>query len=151
MYSMKWYCVSLFFPKPNHNVLSPNSPIQLSVSDLFIPRIGLPILYLGIHKSDFQYSVPLRVDCLYIGCWLCSFTRVLFSLQKTLSQVPLQIRGNNVLNAVERAVSIVLGSLLKPRCLEHPVVKWGIFNHAVLDLGVWSLLRGLVRVFTTVK
>ncbi len=75
----------------NYNVLSPNFHIHVSVSHLYIPRIGLPILlqpnrqigrpilgtykiahiymnveiankgravsFLGIHKSDFRYSV----------------------------------------------------------------------------------------------
>jgi hypothetical protein len=32
------------FPKQNVNVLSPNFHIHVSVSDIYIPRIGLPIL-----------------------------------------------------------------------------------------------------------
>jgi hypothetical protein len=32
----------LFFPKQNYNLLSPNFHIDVSVSDLYIPRIDLP-------------------------------------------------------------------------------------------------------------
>jgi hypothetical protein len=32
------------FPRQNFNVLSPNFHTHVSVSDLYIPRIGLPIL-----------------------------------------------------------------------------------------------------------
>jgi hypothetical protein len=47
----------LLFPKQNHNVLSHNLHTHVSVNDLYIPRIGLPIflqpirLILGIYKS----------------------------------------------------------------------------------------------------
>jgi hypothetical protein len=73
-----------FYVKQNYNVLSPNFHIQVSVSNWYIPRIGLPqqnrqtdtrninrahihecrnwewgstVSFLGIHKSDFRYSV----------------------------------------------------------------------------------------------
>jgi hypothetical protein len=36
--------IKLFFPKLNYNVLSPSSYTQISVRDLYISRIGLPIL-----------------------------------------------------------------------------------------------------------
>jgi hypothetical protein len=82
MYSQKWNCdVSLF---PKQIVLSPSFHIHGSLSDLYIPRICLPILlqpnryrmiqiqihecrnwewcrtvlYLGTNKSDFRYSAP---------------------------------------------------------------------------------------------
>ncbi len=79
------------FPKQNFNYLSPSFHIHVSLSDLYIPRIGLPSLlqpnrqtdpgkyinrsqihegrnwergrtvsFLGIHKSDFQYSAPFQ-------------------------------------------------------------------------------------------
>jgi hypothetical protein len=35
---------ALLFPKQNYKVLSPNFHIHVSVSDLYVPRIGLPIL-----------------------------------------------------------------------------------------------------------
>ncbi len=44
MYSQKWNCGALLFPKQNYNVLSPNFHIHVSVSDLYISSIGLPIL-----------------------------------------------------------------------------------------------------------
>jgi hypothetical protein len=70
----------LLFSKQNYNVLSPNSYTHISVKDLYISRIGLSILlqkkyvdrswecmgigieaaqilFLGIHKYDFRYSV----------------------------------------------------------------------------------------------
>jgi hypothetical protein len=43
-YSQKWNCPASLFPKQNCKVLSPNFHIYLSVSDLFFPGIGLPIL-----------------------------------------------------------------------------------------------------------
>ncbi len=36
--------MKLLFPKQNYNVLSPSSYTQISVRDLYISRIGLPIL-----------------------------------------------------------------------------------------------------------
>jgi hypothetical protein len=46
-------CVASLFPNQNYNVLSPSFHIHVSVSDLCILRIGLPILLqpiLGIYK-----------------------------------------------------------------------------------------------------
>ncbi len=55
------FCIprkKLLFPKQNYNVLSPSSFTYISVRDLYISRIGLPILLqeisgpiLGIYKS----------------------------------------------------------------------------------------------------
>jgi hypothetical protein len=44
--------MKLFFPKQNYNVLSPSSYIHISVRDLYISRIGLPILLQGIMWTD---------------------------------------------------------------------------------------------------
>ncbi len=86
IYSQKWNCRALLFPKQKYNVLSPNFYIHVSVSNYIYTgsvclfccsQIGLPIwkyinrsqkhecrnwergravLFLGIHKSDFRYS-----------------------------------------------------------------------------------------------
>jgi hypothetical protein len=40
------------FPEMKLRTLAPNSYIHVSVSDLYIPRIGLPIL-----QQNFRYSV----------------------------------------------------------------------------------------------
>jgi hypothetical protein len=39
--------MKLLFPKQNYNVLSPSSYTRISVRDLYISRIGLPILLQG--------------------------------------------------------------------------------------------------------
>jgi hypothetical protein len=39
--------IKLLFPKQNFNVLSPSSYTHISVRDLYISRIGLPILLQG--------------------------------------------------------------------------------------------------------
>jgi hypothetical protein len=39
--------MKLLFPKQNFNVLSPSSYIHISVKDLYIIRIGMPILLHG--------------------------------------------------------------------------------------------------------
>ncbi len=44
--------IKLAFPKQNYNVLSPSSYIHMSVRDLYIPRIGLPILLQGNMWTD---------------------------------------------------------------------------------------------------
>ncbi len=44
MYSQKFICAASLFPKQNYNVLSVSFHIHVSVSDLYIPRISLPIL-----------------------------------------------------------------------------------------------------------
>jgi hypothetical protein len=48
MYSQK--CTPRYFQ--NYNVLSPNFRIHVSVSDLYIPRIGLPILQQPNRQTD---------------------------------------------------------------------------------------------------
>ncbi len=52
MYSQKWNCAALLFPKQNYNVLSLSFPGHASLSDLYIPRIGLPILRQPIRQTD---------------------------------------------------------------------------------------------------
>jgi hypothetical protein len=42
MYSQKWNCAASLFPQQNYNFLSPNFRIHVSVSELYIPTIGLP-------------------------------------------------------------------------------------------------------------
>jgi hypothetical protein len=44
--------IKLLFPKQNYNVLSPSSFTYISVRDLYISRIGLPILLQGILWTD---------------------------------------------------------------------------------------------------
>jgi hypothetical protein len=43
--------MKLLFPKQNYNVLSPSSYTHISLRDLYISRIGLPILLQGICGS----------------------------------------------------------------------------------------------------
>ncbi len=52
MYSQKWNYVASLFPKQNYNVLSPNFHIHVSVSNLYIPRLGLPILLQPNRQTD---------------------------------------------------------------------------------------------------
>ncbi len=44
--------MKLLFPKQNYNVMSPNSYTHISVRDLYISRIGLPILLQGNMWTD---------------------------------------------------------------------------------------------------
>jgi hypothetical protein len=44
--------MKLLFPKQNYNVLSPSSYTHLYVRDLYISRIGLPILLQGNMWTD---------------------------------------------------------------------------------------------------
>jgi hypothetical protein len=44
--------VRKLFPKQNYNVLSPNFHIHVSVSDLYISRICLPILLPSDRQTD---------------------------------------------------------------------------------------------------
>jgi hypothetical protein len=59
LYSQKWNCAALLF----YNVRSPNLNIHVSVSDLYIPRIGVPILLQPITVD----KPVLRMDHRYIG------------------------------------------------------------------------------------
>jgi hypothetical protein len=74
MYSQKWSCAASLFPKQNYNVLSPSSFTHISVRDLYIPMIGLPILLqpnmwiLGIYKSLNTHECG-NLD------WGCAITR----------------------------------------------------------------------------
>jgi hypothetical protein len=52
MYSQKWNCTALLFPKQNINVLAPNFHIHVSVSNLYISRIGLRILLQPNRQTD---------------------------------------------------------------------------------------------------
>ncbi len=58
MYSQKWNWAASLFPKQNYNVLSSNFLIHdLSVSDLYIPRIGLSILLqIGTQIWSWEYT-----------------------------------------------------------------------------------------------
>jgi hypothetical protein len=44
--------MKLLFPKQNYNVLSPSSYAHISERDLYISRIGLPILLQGNMWTD---------------------------------------------------------------------------------------------------
>jgi hypothetical protein len=44
--------LKLLFPKQNYNVLSPSSCTHISVRDLYISRIGLPIQLQGNMWTD---------------------------------------------------------------------------------------------------
>jgi hypothetical protein len=74
MYSQKWKYAASLFPKQNYNVLSPSSFTHISVRDLYIPMIGLPILLqpnmwiLGIYKSLNTHECG-NLD------WGCAITR----------------------------------------------------------------------------
>jgi hypothetical protein len=52
MYSHNLNGAASLFPKKNYNVLSPNVRIHVSVGDLYIPRIGLPILLQPNRQTD---------------------------------------------------------------------------------------------------
>ncbi len=52
IYPQKRNCAALLFPKQNYIDLSPNFHVHVSVSDLNIPRIGLPILLLPNRQTD---------------------------------------------------------------------------------------------------
>jgi hypothetical protein len=45
-------CTASLFPKQNYNVQSPNFHLHVSVSDLYIPRIGLLILLQPNMQTD---------------------------------------------------------------------------------------------------
>jgi hypothetical protein len=49
---MKLLSLALLFPKQNYNVLSPNFLIHVFVSDLYVPRIGLPSLLQRNRQTD---------------------------------------------------------------------------------------------------
>ncbi len=51
MYSQKWNCAALLFPKQNYNVLSPNFYCYVSVNDLYIPKIGL-LIWLNVETRE---------------------------------------------------------------------------------------------------
>ncbi len=52
MYSKKWNCTTLLFPKQNDNVLSLNFHINVSVSVLYIPRIRRLFLLQPNRQTD---------------------------------------------------------------------------------------------------
>jgi hypothetical protein len=44
--------MKMLFPKQNYNIMCPSSYAQISVRDLYISRIGLPILLQGNMWTD---------------------------------------------------------------------------------------------------
>jgi hypothetical protein len=52
MYSQQGNCMTSLFPKQNCNNLSPNFHIHVPVSDLYVSRIGLPILLQPNRQTD---------------------------------------------------------------------------------------------------
>ncbi len=96
MYSQKWKYAASLFPKQNYNVLSPSSFTHISVRDLYIPMIGLPILLqpnmwiLGIYKSlnthecgnlDWGCAIPRKGKHIWDFC--CSVVRVSYTFTGT--------------------------------------------------------------------
>jgi hypothetical protein len=97
MYSQKWNCAASLFLRQKYNVLSPNFHIHVSVSDLYIPRISLPILLppnmnvgiggIGNEAAQFNFwgyinwilctvhnnsAIYQHTECMYIcsfDCW----------------------------------------------------------------------------------
>ncbi len=61
--------MKLLFPKLNYNVLSPSSYTYISVRDLYISRIGLPILLQGILRTDPGYIYVHRSQTHECGNW----------------------------------------------------------------------------------
>jgi hypothetical protein len=56
----------LLFPKENYIVLSPNFHIHVSVSDLYIPRIGLPILLQPKKQADPE-NIEIAYRYIHVG------------------------------------------------------------------------------------
>jgi hypothetical protein len=56
--------MKLLFPKQNFNVLPPNSYTHISVRDLYISRIGLPILLKGK-----MWTNPGIINGNYLAVW----------------------------------------------------------------------------------
>ena len=54
--------MKLLFPKQNYNVLSPSSYTHISVRDLYISRIGLPILLQGNMNVDLSWVYKSLTD-----------------------------------------------------------------------------------------
>jgi hypothetical protein len=91
MYSQKWncaQCAASLFPKQNYNVLSPNSYTHISVRDLYLSRIGLPIFAAAksiryweyINRSqthecgnwDWGRVIPEKeyINGIFVECWI---------------------------------------------------------------------------------
>ncbi len=93
--------MKLLFPKHNYNIMSPSSYAHLSVWDLYISRIGLPILLQGnmwtdpgnIYRSqshecvnwDWGHAIPRKgIHKWHLPCsaaasqWKCSESLVVF-------------------------------------------------------------------------
>ena len=69
MYSQKWNCAASLFPKQYYNVLSPSSYTHISVRDLYISRIGLPILLQENMYVDRSWEYINRSQTHECGNW----------------------------------------------------------------------------------
>ena len=63
---MKLRGVASLFPKHNYNVLSPSFHIHVSLSDLNIPRIGLPIL-LQPNRQTYPMNIYIAHRYMNVG------------------------------------------------------------------------------------
>ncbi len=68
MYSQKWNCLASLFPKQNYNVLSSNFHIHVSLSDLYIHRIGPPIL-LQPNRQTNPENIWIAHRYMSVGYW----------------------------------------------------------------------------------
>ncbi len=68
MYCQKCKCTASLFLKQNYNVLSSKFHIHVSVSNLFIPRIALPILLQPNRQIDlWEYINCSQIQYMNVG------------------------------------------------------------------------------------
>ncbi len=130
MYAQKWNCVASLFPKQNYNVLPPNFLIYVSVSDLYIPRIGLPTL---LHLID----RPIQEN---INRWRIHVCR---NWEREASEFHVWEYLNRIFGTVQTTVTATLSKC--QACDQYPSSANMGRNFSVLPLPASTLCFSLVK------